>query len=300
MRLTMGAVLGVVSLGCGELVAASTPEVVLKPSTKWVMNYAPDSCELARQFGEGDQAVLARFIRYRPDDILRLQLMGNALRDAGAAVKVRFGDTGDFTPTSVLFGRAEFGGKNVPAILFPSHLGNGGSPEAIRARGKLPKEIRRAWPIVTPAQEAAATSVTIGMRFRSMTLKLGSMAEPMAAMRSCTDDLVRSWGLDPAEQAALAKYPAALGSPAKWLTSDDYPKDALRAKEQAMVYVRLMVDAAGAVTGCSVQTAIAQSPSFAEQSCATIKQRARFTPAQTRDGRAVPSYYTTAVLWMVW
>src|SRR5690606_33522406 len=80
---------------------------------------------------------------------------------------------------------------------------------------------------------------------KALVLKTGSLGEPFAALRKCTDDLVASWGLDPVRQSRLSRRATPLDSPGEWLRSADYPPAALRGRKQAVVNFILMVDAQG-------------------------------------------------------
>ena len=120
----------------------------------------------------------------------------------------------------------------------------------------------------------------------------------MAALRKCTEELVKEWGLNPAQQEALPARPMPKSSPGDWLHSSDYPRESLAMGQQAIVRYRLMVDAAGAVTNCAVQSAIAKG-NFAELTCELLKRRARFDPARDATGTAVGSYYVGKVRWIM-
>jgi TonB family protein len=80
------------------------------------------------------------------------------------------------------------------------------------------------------------------------------------------------------------------------VNSDDYPPDALRAKEQGVTAFRLAVDTAGAVSGCEV-VASSGSKALDETACQMLSERARFTPAMDKDGHVVPGSYRSRVRW---
>ena len=152
-------------------------------------------------------------------------------------------------------------------------------------------------PVMTAAAIAAVSSLNVSYRGRSLTFKLGSMAKPMAALRKCTEDLVRTWGYDPAEQAALTQHAKPLTNPQTWLRSSDYPPVLLELGRGSRNVFRLDVDAAGRIADCHIlsQTTDAE---FARVTCDAIRKRATFTPARDAAGTPTRSYYVSSVNWM--
>ena len=93
--------------------------------------------------------------------------------------------------------------------------------------------------------------------------------------------------------------PPALGSPVtRYITPDDYPHAALRARQQGRVAVRLDVNGIGRVTGCTI-TASSRSAILDAATCRILRSRLRFEPARDAGGAAVPGTYDTFVDWML-
>lgn len=269
----------------------------LAPSSTWLMDYADDSCQLTRSFGTGDDQVIAQFIRYKPGASFDFHLFGKPLGNQGhlPVAMVRFGAVGKFVRAETMAGFA----VKLPALFLAGRLDNLDSsrlnhndfaemePAQLNARDRIAPEV-----------EAAATSVTVRLSRRTVTLRLGAMDAPMAAMRTCTTDLVKLWGLDPAQQEALTAFPRPKNNPGRWLGGGDYPAGSLFRGEQAMIRYRLMIDAMGQPIGCSIQAALAKG-NFAEITCDMLKRRAQFEPARAADGTATPSYYVGKVRWII-
>ena len=91
---------------------------------------------------------------------------------------------------------------------------------------------------------------------------LGGTPSPMAALKACGDDVVRSWGADPAAVIGAAS-PARTAS---WFLSKDYPKDALRAGIEGRVVFLVSIDRAGKPTTCKV-VATTGSASLDSRTC---------------------------------
>ena len=69
---------------------------------------------------------------------------------------------------------------------------------------------------------------------------------------------------------------------------DDYPASSLRRGEQGTVTIRLLVDAAGKVTGCTIMISSGSSE-LDQTACRTFSRKARYQPA-TLNGSPIDSY----------
>ncbi len=270
--------------------SAWAAERVLEPIDKWVLSYADDSCRLARAFGTKDDKVVLVLDQFMPAGRLDLSLIGKRIgrySDNRISLSATFGPglpvaeprdamTGTVGPdktTILMIGSRDL--LNRPAV-------KGASDEIF---------------LTTIEQEAAVTELRIVARTLRLTLHTGSMAQPLGAMRSCISDLVKTWGLDPAQQETLSKRPVPIVSPDKWLKSADYPKGPLAIGASAIVHFRIMVSADGLPTKCAIQQATL-SPEFTKLTCDLLIQRARFNPALDGEGKPVASFYTNWVRWM--
>ncbi|HEY0411628.1 MAG TPA: energy transducer TonB [Allosphingosinicella sp.] len=86
--------------------------------------------------------------------------------------------------------------------------------------------------------------------------------------------------------------------PQSWVTNEDYPLEAMRAAESGTVSFRLDVDAAGAVTGCTV-TASSGSARLDQATCDILTARARFAPARDTQGRPIASTWSSRFRWVL-
>lgn len=269
---------------------AQAAETALEPLEKWVLSYAEDSCRLARAFGTKDDKIVLVLDQYMPAGIFDLSLIGKRLGrfevnrvslvatfgpglPAGEAHDALTGTVGPDHTTILMLGGRD---------LLNRHGVKGASDELFST---------------TKEQEATVTELHIAMGTRRILLRTGSMASPLVAMRSCMADLVKAWGLDPAQQEALTKRPVPVSSLTKWLTPNDYPKGSLSIGASAIVRFRIMVGADGLPTKCAVQQAT-MSPDFVKLTCDLLMRRARFTPALDHDGKPVASFYTNSVRWL--
>jgi protein TonB len=95
-----------------------------------------------------------------------------------------------------------------------------------------------------------------------------------------------------------ASGPKPRGNPGDWANSDDYPPSAQRNQEQGRTGFKLDVGADGKATNCTVTS----SSGFADldqTACRVLLRRARFTPAKDTAGNAIPSSYSSTVVWQL-
>lgn len=158
----------------------------------------------------------------------------------------------------------------------------------------------RRWPPkITTEQEKAIDSLEVridgGTRRRLM---VHSMLPLMTALRTCTRDLVKTWGFDPAIQDALASKPEPLSPPGSWLSDSDYPLAALMRGANGLVRFRLDIDTEGKVSACHVLKNV-QSPDFEKITCKQIRKYAQFKPALDASGKTASSYYVNTVRYVM-
>lgn len=269
--------------------AAKEPPLSLTPSGAWVMNYAPDSCHLARTFGEGDQAVSIEFRKFSPSDRFELLVAGKTLASQRTDVLVtEFGPGGGPEQhPNALQGQMSDGRTvlEMTAMLFPKD-----------------EKAQRSWkaeqdpaPLDTEA-EARITELRIsGPIPRPLVFQLGPMGKPLDAMRACLDELMTHWGIDAAAHHSLTRAAAPASNPQNWISPGYFPENMLKQHRSGTVHFRLMVDTQGKPTGCVVQTG---DDAFNNLTCTALMKRARFTPALDANGKPIPSYYANAVHWL--
>ena len=124
------------------------------------------------------------------------------------------------------------------------------------------------------------------------------MEKPMHAVRECLDNLLADWGLDPVAMANLRSRPTPVGNPGTWISPDDYPKDALRNEQSAVVAFRLMIDSDGKVSGCKIAN-LNHDEGFSKLTCELLSKRARFNAAIDANGNPTPSYFISRAIWAV-
>ena len=84
----------------------------------------------------------------------------------------------------------------------------------------------------------------------------------------------------------------------RWVTTDDYPRVAIRREEQGIARFKVEVDARGKVTDCSI-TRTSGSAALDEATCKNVIKRARFEPAIDKYVIKVPGTYSNSVNWVL-
>ena len=94
------------------------------------------------------------------------------------------------------------------------------------------------------------------------------------------------WALPPA--TGLASY----------ISARDYPREALRRREQGRVEFELAVSPEGRVAGCRI-LASSGSAALDAQTCVIMTERPRLTPARDAEGRPTTDTIRSAVRWVL-
>ncbi|PLK26267.1 energy transducer TonB [Novosphingobium sp. TH158] len=88
------------------------------------------------------------------------------------------------------------------------------------------------------------------------------------------------------------------GNPAYWVTSVDYPAEALREEVSGVARFRLIVGTDGRVTQCEIM-ATSGSAALDATTCNLVTRRARFDPARDEAGNPTVGTYWNAVRWVI-
>ena len=273
------------------LLATEKPAISLPRIAKWEMKYQEDDCSLLALFAKGDDSVVMAITRTTPGDWFEMRLYGKMLGygEINMPIEIAF-DSGLPLKRTAL--SATTGTKKKVAAAIISDLRVDGFEPDPKMGPNFPV------PTVSADQEAKVASITFKPagkgRYR---LETGSMGPPLAAMRTCTDNLLRHWGFDPLVEAKLSRRAMPAGNPAKWLGSNDFPQHALEQGMNGYLRFRLDVDPEGKVAGCRILYRT-NPDEFADTSCKLLSQRGRFQPALDAAGKRVKSYYVNTVKWV--
>lgn len=296
MRLwTVAAVCLVVSFAqATSAIARDREPIRLAPSGPWAIDYANESCRLARHFGEGESRVTFMLEGFQPGPRLFLTIVGEPvqLHRSSYEIPLRFGSSESEQTLTVIPTLSD----DPPRILsvFPIKMFNDRSELELDSEQGHTAVVRE-WDAVAFGNAIDWISFTPPSR-DTVILETGPMAKPLAAMRRCTQDLLRLWGTDPDSYRTESRH-VSLSTTAKNLRFD-YPVEMQRRGEGSITHIRLGVDELGKPTGCTVQKFVGYK-NLSEAICKTFMNRARFEPALDASGEAIPSFFATHVgLWV--
>jgi TonB family protein len=120
----------------------------------------------------------------------------------------------------------------------------------------------------------------------------------MAALNTCSADLVRAWDLDLERHRTMTRRPV-------WSNRAEivrrvaarYPGQALFRGDQGIVNMRVMLDAEGRVTDCQLERATS-AESLVSPACREMQQ-ARFLSALDGEGKAMKSFYAVTIVYKI-
>lgn len=276
--------------------AAKQKPRVLNSSGPWTLDYADERCSLVRSFGDGSEAVTLQIDSYGSRTSVRFVLAGKPIPSVDkpfGTMSYRFDSNANQQPdTLAIFGTA---GK-LPAASFGGSFVPDDSSKKYDTYSVAEIVKRQANPIKTPADLGAdIRSMTVDFDGRNpIELRLEAMAAPLRALRTCVDDLYRSWGLNAATQEALTRRPAPK-IPTVQKLQGRFPSTALSNGLSAFVPVRVMVDETGTATSCIVQIAKVDDE-FKQTVCSSLARQ--FEPALDEAGQPVASVYQTSVIFV--
>ena len=174
----------------------------LQPSGKWVVEYAADTCRLGREFGQGNERVTVFFEQFVPGDIFNLTFVGRSIVTSGTASKaaIRFGPNEPVDPDNSV-SVATVG--SYPAILLGGfqRLAPATKSEQAASREAARNDRAYEYPPIGAAREQAASWLKLSKVLPfDLVLETGPMDKPLEALRQCSWDTVKSWGLSIEEQ----------------------------------------------------------------------------------------------------
>lgn len=270
----------------------------LAASSQWVINYAEDSCRMAREFGEGDQRVILIADSFAPGGLLHVALYGQPVRPSGEGdVRIRFGPAESIQ--TIPFYAATLGDNKLPGIVLNHGIRIAPDSEedtSAEAAALRKDDVGSRSPEIGSVREKAVTFIDVSRFVRvPFILETGSLGPPLAALRKCNDELLGHWGIDVVKHAGLTRRAMPKIEPSRWMTSNDYPPAMQNLNKRAIVNFRLNVDTEGRPSACHIQQST-RPQAFDDAVCRAIMRNARFEPALDAEGTPIASYWINTVV----
>jgi hypothetical protein len=286
-------------LAAGAVLAVSIPGALLAqerpglaPSGPWTIDYDADSCALRRSFGAGEDQVYLEFRRFAPGLGLQTVIASSRMEAVRPSqFSYRFGDRGEWREAAAPL-TATLANDFSAVIFEPSFMP---PPDEAEDPDERPSYLQSAeMKAAEIAQAAAIDTITLRRAFRRvLSLQLGKLDAPIAALQECVDELTTHWNIDVEAHKTLTR-PA---TPIDFTDSSSmlgYPPKMARQGMPGLVNIRLDIDETGRITGCHIQMPLSD-PAFEASSCADIQHAFEFEPALDKDGKPIASYWVTKV-----
>jgi hypothetical protein len=288
----------------GFATGAAARTQVLEPTSDWTVDYGDEKCSLLRDFGPiEDDGLGLRIDSYGSLSSFQMSVVGDLVPRPTLklpVMQIGFALPNDPEPREIraLTGTigehrfVQFGVAFLPPEPEPK------PPQFVAARDVNEQAVAETATSRAPDPQFETTVNSLLLELRrgqEIRLNTGSMAPALRALRTCVDDLRKSWGLDPDQQRAIARFPYPDPESVKEVMGD-FPRDLAVRGTNGFVPLRVMVDATGAARECVVQLTAAPE-AFREAACANLGTR--FEPALDRGGQPVGSFYQTSVIYLV-
>lgn len=260
------------TIGAGSAIAQTAPSigVPLSPSGKWNVEYSDNMCVLSHDYGPSDGRVTVGFRPFPLTNHIQIILVTN--QKAASSQK---------GTASVILGAID---KRAEGDYFSWSPPNSAKRiTTFYVREKDVSGLADASTITLDAKDGPSVSVA------PIALKAA-----LAALKTCEDDLVKGWDVDPAEQDRVT-IPASDDNPA-WINNNDYPVAALSGQVEGDVMILWKIDTDGSAKDCALIIKTGNQDLDAAP-CRLITQRAHYRPATDVEGHPIPSHRARLIRW---
>ena len=242
------------------------------PTEQWIVSFDAAQCLAQRNYGTKEKPINLVVKQPPIGDVVQLAVSRD--RSAGEPVQyegsIRF-DNGQPIKLNVLEFRPRKGNAEIYLFNVPT---------------KDFLAVRR------------AKSLKLSSSGFSEEFALSSIGPLMKVMDECVADLRRVWNINEKGSGPST----AINYPERDLRGlfrpDDYPTAALNSVQGGTVAMVVLIDEKGRVQDCSI-VETSSSASLDGQSCAIIRERARFKPSTDSLGKPVKSAFHQRVTWRI-
>ena len=282
-------------LGSGMAPAAAQEETRAFTRTgQWQLEAADEECRIARVFTNGDQQIALALERNSASAAARLVLVSNALTTYRTSEELGFRFLPDGDQRSARYLQSEMADGQQYFNLGDVWFGTVDPPSP----GTPPPA--PGTPIYDRAAEQAYAAAITAIEFntgltQTARLETGSLRAAITALQACTDDLLRSWGLDWERHQSMTRRATPDGNAVDWVPGlvSLFP-DWLGFWGSRNSFL-VLVDAEGHPTRCTVQRPSLDA-SKNERICNGFMANGRFLPALDANGQPMASYWQARLL----
>lgn len=252
------------------LPSASAAEPVKQPTGRWIVHFDDSQCIAERDYGSPDYPLLL---------VLKQPPLGGVMR-------VSIVEKGSLPQAAQVDGTVQFDAQpeqKVSVLRF-----------APKGQGMRIAMMNMSVDRFAPAH--SARSLQLDFRGFHERLAVPQFSSLLDVMSTCVVDLREVWNVRQSAGGEDLVRDDAKGDLRRLFSSDDYPWDALIAGEGGSVKIGLLVDEQGKVADCSVLETSGVAMLDA-QSCAIVREKARFTPAVGNDGKPAKDAFVQRIVW---
>jgi hypothetical protein len=279
----------------GVAMAADTSVERIEASSSWTLEGSEERCSLLRNFGSGDDQVQLQIDSFGRADKFTVTLVGRPVpRPMNLRDELRYGFDADAAQRQRV-GSTHGRSGQASWVKFDTNF-RPGPPVVDESDRPISEGFARSAEASQPdtAFEQQVRSLSVQFdRNSHIELALGSMAQPLAALRACLGELHQHWGLDPAQQQTVSRFPIPDPSAVRAIMAD-YPDVMQSQGMNAYIPVRVMVGADGQPGACAAQIPDVEGD-FVSAICRAMTSR--FTPAVDVTGKTMPSFFQVHVLY---
>lgn len=270
--------------------AASDEAIVLQPVSPWNIDFGENRCRLTRVFGSAEDQHLLFFEQAAPRRDFGVTFAGSQISRFGGVRRLSIGMERDVAMERLdRFNHGDVADLG-PAIIISNHTISEASLE------DTPEGVLRSAGIELGKAENV-DRIVLQNGDKVLSFETGNMMPPFQAMNTCTSDLLRDWGLEPDKHTAY--YPPQWSNERSVVRriGRQYPGDALRAGEQGIFRMRVIVETDGTVSDCHLEEST-EMDQLESPACREMR-RARFEPARDAQGNPMRSFYATTISYSI-
>lgn len=254
------------------------PPPVLEPVGRWVAQFEPSFCAVSRRFGDEKDGPLLVFKTLLPNDTAMDVLLITSENG--------FSKLHHFEPMTI-------------AAADGSVEASEGYADRAPLSNKLgyvrQLTVDASW--VTSISDGRPLRITYG-RNHVIVVRPEGLAKALGVLGQCQVTLAQYWKLDASSLARMSAPPQPLNPKETWLTSGDYPREALAKLHGGSSIIVWDVDIDGKPGNCRVLQSSGDKQ-LDEAACKGILLRARFSPAIDKDGKPMVTFMSRRVVWML-
>lgn len=248
----------------------TTSDLPRQPTGKWIVHFDDAQCFAERNYGTEEDPL--HFVLKQPPlgSVMQLSIMEKG--SAGSATEL------------------------VGTIGFDDQ-----PPRKVRILRFAPKKMKlRVSMINLPLDQFAPVRSASSLRIRTTGLNqrfaLAQLGPLLDVMNTCVADLRKVWNVGETADSESAVREDVKGELRGLFSWRDYPEQASLSGDTGTVETALLVDESGKVADCSVINTSGVAALDA-QSCAVLKERAKFKPAVGKDGKPAKDAFRQQITW---